>query len=464
VAENPKEDSASEAKEAGVKTEAEDAKLPEKEAAAAVESTAEGSAHPEQVSATAEEKGENAPAGEEEGSEDADEEDDDAAKATQEGIARRVAALGEEDDVERLARLEEEKLAERRRRERQAKGKGKKKGGLEAAASKRLAKIGTKAPPPKRAVAMAVDADPLIEKTAQLSKWVKKNQKGVGVLVAAAVLAGAVFGGYVYMQGKREGDASVTLATAVADERGRIGDPAKEEEDSDGPKDPRPLFKTTADRREAALTKYREVESKFAGTGAAYLARLGEGSLLLDKEEPDAAIAAFNDAKDSPLAKVDAEVHGRALEGLGFAYEIKAQKANGDEKTKWLDEALKPFHELESTDALGFKELGMYHQARVYEEKGDKDRAKELLKTVYERTSKPGENQVFPYLEQYAEDRLRSLDPSALPPKSPMAGMGGLGGMMGGNNKLTDAQRRAIQEAMRKAQQQHGAPPGGGAP
>ena len=49
------------------------------------------------------------------------------------------------------------------------------------------------------------------------------------------------------------------------------------------------MFKTYEDRREAALKKYREVEARFPKTGAAILARLAEGSLLLDKHEPDPA-------------------------------------------------------------------------------------------------------------------------------------------------------------------------------
>ncbi|WP_394849884.1 hypothetical protein LZC95_20805 [Pendulispora brunnea] len=434
MAENPKEEEkTSEAKDQAEGTHPESPAAPESPAVEEAEKLEEA------------EKAENP---DEQGDEDDEDEEDQA--ATQEAIARRVAALGEEDAIERIARAEEEKLAERRRLQREAK-KGKKKTGLEAAASKRLAKIGTKAPGPKRSVATAVDADPLIEKTAEFSKWVKKNQKGVGIIAAAVAVVGIGFGVYAYMQDKRENNASVALAAAVADERGRIGDPAKEDNDPDRPKDPRPIFKTAVERRDSALNKYREIETKYAGTGAAFLARLGEGSLLLDKQDPEGAIAAFNDAQNSPLAKVDPEVRGRALEGLGFAYELKAQAASGDEKTKWQDEALKRFHELENTDIEGFKEFGIYHQARVSQDKGDKDKAKELLKTLNERLSKPGEGKVFPALQQLVEDRLRALDPTALPPKTPLGAFGG--------NKPTEAQIRAIQEAMRKAQQK-----GGGAP
>jgi hypothetical protein len=362
-----------------------------------------------------------------------------------EAIAKRVNALGEEDETEKLARLEEEKLAERR-----AKLKKKKKGGgLEGAASKRLAKIGAKAPPPKRSVATAVDADPLMEKTAQFSKWAKANAKIVGTAAALAVVGLAAFGGSVYLQKKKETDASAELAKAVAAERGRVGDPDKED-DPNRPKDPSPIFKTAADRREAALTKYRDVETRFPGTGAAYLARLGEGSILLDKREPDKALEAFNDVKASALAQADAEVKGRALEGSGFAYELKAQAAPTE--PKHLDDAVKAFRELETTDVKGFKELGMYHQARVYEAKGDKDKAKELLKSLWERVNKPGENHPFPYLQIVTEDRLRAIDPTALPPKQ----SGQLGNMgAGGGKQMNEAQIKQLIEQMQKNQKEH---------
>jgi hypothetical protein len=86
----------------------------------------------------------------------------------------------------------------------------------------------------------------------------------------------------------------------------------------------------------------------------------------------------------------------------------------------------------------------MYHQARVYETKGDKDKAKELLKTLHERLNKPGENQPFPYLKDVADDRLRALDPTALPPK-PAGQMGGPGG-----NRMSEEQMKKLIEQLKK--------------
>lgn len=371
--------------------------------------------------------------------------------ASPDAIAKRVAALGEEDETEKLARLEEEKLAARRA---QQKGDKKGKRGLEAAASKRLAKIGDKAdkvkgPSPVR----AVPADPLLQKTNELGKWARENRSLVGGVVAAVLLVGAGLFVKEYLSQRTENRASELLAAAVADQRGRLGDPNADDQ-PEGFNDPSPVFKTAAERRDAALAKYRDVQNKYPKTGAAYLARLSEGSLLLDKREADAAVAAFSEVRTSPLAVADAEVRGRALEGLGFALELKAQ---GGDKAK-LDEAIKVFRELENTDIKGFKELGMYHQARVYENKGEPDRAKELLKSVRERVNKPGEGHPFPYLESVAEDRLRALDPTALPPKQPNYGAGGPG------NKMSEAQMRKMIEQMQKQMKDAQEKGGGKAP
>ncbi len=324
-----------------------------------------------------------------------------------EDIAKRVAALDEEDEIERIAREEEAKLAERRLKQRGGKGK------LESAASKRLAKIGEKAKP-KRAIPDAVEAaDPIIERTKRLGEWARENRNLVqGLIVGGVVvLAGAI--AYGYYDKKKAADASTALAQAVADQHGEIGDPEKDEE---GIHEKVPVFKTPEDRREAALAKYREVETKFKGTGAAYLARLGEGALLLDKRDPDGAIAAFQEVGGTSLAKADAEVRGRAEESLGFAYELRAS-LHPESKDKDLDLAITQYKELETSDVFGFKQMAPYHEARCYELKGDKPKAIELLRTLREELMKNSDARLFTALRELADDRLRRLDPANAPAK-----------------------------------------------
>jgi hypothetical protein len=347
---------------------------------------------------------------------------------TQAELARRVDALAkDEDESERIARVEEQRLQERRAQQKRA-GK---KSGLEVAASKRLAKIGTAARPAARAVS-AGDNDALLERTAHFGKFVEKNSRVFGWVILGALALAIGAAGLHYWHQRKAVEASTELAKAVAAQNGRIGE---ETADQDARyKDVRPLFKTEAARRDAALTQYREVQKRYPGTGAAILARLAEASLLLDKREGDAALAAYEEVRVSALGKVDVDVRARALEGAGFAHELKRN----------LDGALGAYKELENTDVRGFKELGLYHQARVLQAKGDVEKAKQLLKDVHDRVTKPGENHPLPYLERTSEDRLRAIDPTALPPKQSgpsqedlqrmlqgagMEGLGGGGGM-----------------------------------
>lgn len=384
---------------------------------------------------------------------DADEESDEEAvdSADPAAIARRVAALGEEDEIEKMAREEERKLAERRAAGKKGK---KKKGGLEVAASKKLAKIGTRAEP-KRNVAVAADADPLIEKTAKLTDWAKQNQKlvqWVGALLAIGLIGLA---GFMWWQNDRETKASVLLSKAIESQRAHIGEPPKEDDEKE---DEGPYFKTYEERRDATIKKYKEVEEKYAGTGAAILARLAEGSLLLDKRDADGAAAAFTEVKNSALGAADKEVKGRALEGLGFAYELKALAAapGSPDANKFYDQALETYRDLENNvDVKGFKELAMFHQARVLENKGDKDKAKEVLLKLKERFDKPDDapssavpmGPQFPYLREVAMDRLREIDPSAAPK---------IQGMPGGGAQVLPPHIRKMLEDQAKKQQQGG--------
>jgi hypothetical protein len=367
-----------------------------------------------------------------------------------EAIAARVAGLGEEgSDIDRIAEEEERKLAERRR---QSKGKGKR--GLEAAASRRLASIGEAKVKRPSAIAEAVapDADPLLERAAHLSRWIKQHTRLFAALVAVAVLGGGGLLGWVYWQNERDAKASALLAQAFADEHGHVSAKADDDDEQQGAhKALYPTFKSAAERRDAAIAKYREVEAKYPGTGAAMLARLSEAGLLLDQGDARGAADAYEQVKSSPLGRADLEVRGRALEGIGFADEQLAQ-TDAANKDKHLDDALAAYKELEQVDMKGFKELGMYHEARVLLAKGDKAKAIDLLKDVYKRVTEPGDSHPFSYLELVVQDRLRDLDPSAIPPRPTMGGPGG-------NLDMNDPRiQQLLEQLQQQARQKGGAP------
>lgn len=347
-----------------------------------------------------------------------DESSDEPEEAPVAAKAKKPLVTGEDLDLSEDPELAKEELALAERRSK-LKKKGQGKAALAKAASKKLAEVRDKRKTRegRDGASQAVDAaDPLLSRTNQVGGWLDNNQRTVQTVGGLLVVGLVGLGGYLYYQQKHEADASIDLSKAVADDRGLVGEPPPDD-DENRIKDPRPIFKTADERRESALKRYKDVQSKFPGTGAAFLARLGEASVLLDKRDADGAIAAYTEAKGTPLAAADVEVKGRATEGLGFAYELKARLVPA-EKDKNLDLALAEFKALENVvDAKGFKELGMYHQSRVMQAKGDSAKAKELLLAVRERLSKPGETHPFAYLEEMATDRLRMLDPKAVPPK-----------------------------------------------
>lgn len=359
-----------------------------------------------------------------------------------EAIAARIDKIGAETETERIAHDEEQKLLQRR--------KERKRTGLEAAASKRLSKIGEgSVKRPSSALHSVPEADPILERAARASQWVREHQSIFGGLVGIVMLGAAGTAGWFLWQDRRNADASVLLAQAFADDLGHIA-PAKDDDSDDesATKQLYPSFKSVAERRDAALAKYRIVESKYAGTGAATLARLAEGSLLLDAGDAKGAIAAYNDVKASPLARADTEARGRALEGIGFAFELLAQ-SDAPSKGTHLDAALVMFKAVEAIDADGFKELGMYHEARVLLAQGDRAKAADLLKQVEARVSAAGGGHPFSYLQFVVEDRLRELDPTALPPKIPKVMSGREGSGPGGAVDMSDPK---VQELIRQLQ------------
>jgi len=131
-----------------------------------------------------------------------DDEQKSADKFGPEAIAARIEKMGEESEADKTAREEEQKLLARRKQQ--------KKSGLEAAASKRLAKIGETAV--KRP--SAVSADPGLDRATKLTKWVEANRQTVGLLVGVAVIGGGGLAGWWYVQDKHTIDASLLLGQA----------------------------------------------------------------------------------------------------------------------------------------------------------------------------------------------------------------------------------------------------------
>ena len=136
-----------------------------------------------------------------------------------------------------------------------------------------------------------------------------------------------------------------------------------------------PHFATETERLTAAL---KELDAGF-GSGHGPLvaeARLERGSILLDLDRADEAIAVYEKLLDDRL---DGRLRFLAREGLGYGYERKGR----------LDDALRVLSKL-GDDAQGmgdfYRDRALYHQARLAELRGNPADASRLYKEVLDKS------------------------------------------------------------------------------
>jgi len=164
----------------------------------------------------------------------------------------------------------------------------------------------------------------------------------------------------------------------------------------------RPTYADDKARLEAAVKGYRAaVGSDTLGT----LARTGLAGALLDQGKFQEALNEYREVRKSALADKDPDLRCRAIEGIGIS----------EEGLGHVDLAQKAYAELGNSDVAGFGPLGLYHQARLHQQKGETDKAKELLKSALEKLVKARGSDGEPtYTELVARDLLMSIDPSAV--------------------------------------------------
>jgi hypothetical protein len=280
--------------------------------------------------------------------------------------------------------------------------------------------------------------DALSRMASSSGRWIRENFGVIQWVVVAAAVLGGGFLIYANMGEKSAMAASSALAQAVSDERGRVM-PEDKRSDEEKEFDNAKVFKTADERENAALNDYNAVVDKYAGTGPAILAKLGQAGVFLEKKDYQHALDSYNAVLATPLAAADQDVKGRALEGVGFAKEGKAD----------LDGALATFKQLEGVDMKPYKELSQYHQARILLAKGGKenaDKAKELLKAAREKLQSPSTTEgghPFAFLAAVVDDELRKIDPSAVPAKPSIGGARG--------NSMTPEEMEALMKRAREA-------------
>lgn len=247
--------------------------------------------------------------------------------------------------------------------------------------------------------------DALARGTHAATGFLKAHFNKIQWIVVLGIAGGIGYQIYAHRRDKAEAAATDKLVAGVEAELARVGG-AAEPDQMTGIEDTRKSFDDHKERLAAAEKAYRAaVGPDTTGT----LARLGLAGALFDQGKFQEAAKEYQAVRLSQLAGKDADVRCRAIEGIGLSEEGQGR----------LDQALAAFGELAKSDVPGFGALGLYHQARITNQKGDREKAKELAKSALEKLEKakgsdktmPGEQPSF--TEGAARDLLASIDPSA---------------------------------------------------
>jgi tetratricopeptide (TPR) repeat protein len=279
----------------------------------------------------------------------------------------------------------------------------------EAAEKRRTRREGARRPTAPAGLDASEMMDDALARTTHVAVgWLKRHFNVIQWVVVAAAVGGIGWQVYAHQKQKNQGAASEALMAGVTAENGRVGT------EDDGAPDPRtlladtrPHFATDADRLAAAASAYKAVDK---GENAKLLARLGLAGIYFDQGKNKEALAEYKAVRESPLATQDSDVRARSIEGIGLA-----EEALGN-----TEGALKAFRELGNFDNASLSGLGLYHQARLAFEKGDRQQAQDLLKKVLEKVApKPDASKGLfgeapGYIEQAAKSLLATIDPNAV--------------------------------------------------
>lgn len=226
------------------------------------------------------------------------------------------------------------------------------------------------------------------------------TRKLVAAGVAVAVLIGAL-SLWQWWDRRREGKASLALREAMATADAPIlpeGQPLPELPPG---MTPPVTYKSAKDRGEATLAALDKLDRSFGGSKVAKQARLVRAGVLYDLGRWDDAAAEYKKflgSTSDPVLKLVAR------EGLGYALEAKAlAQTDASARNAGLDAALAEYKQLQPDEKGLYRDMALYHQARVLQLKGDKAGAVALYKQIVD--GMPGSQ-----VASEARDRLAQLE------------------------------------------------------
>lgn len=300
----------------------------------------------------------------------------------------------------------------------------------------------------RTATASGLDAservdDVLARSTHAVVMWLKRHFTMVQWVVVLLVVTGITWQIYSWRIKKTRARNADVLAEGLGAEFGQIKDSALEGDDEKDYPSALPSYPDHKARLAAAATEYKQAIELTPESGPGRLAALGLASVLFEQGKFDEALTRYRAVAAGPLAKSDPDVRGRALEGIGLSLESKND----------LDGALRQFGRLASMDQPGLKALGLYHEARAYYLKGDKEKAKARLGKAQEQLKKlvkPEDQQ-----RSYLAGALRELG-TAIDPASSAAGFSAEASESLQRQLMSDPQRlqRMLEDIKRNALQE----------
>lgn len=201
----------------------------------------------------------------------------------------------------------------------------------------------------------------------QSAAWLAEN-KALAIWSSVGVLAiiAAIWGGAEYLR-VRNIDASTLLEAAFELQAAQVI--VETEETKADPTASMPTFASEADRDAAVVAKLEEAMRAAGGSGVGDLARFAIAGIKEKSGDVDGARAIFAELVDG-LSAGDS-LYFVAVERLAYIQEAKGE----------LDAAITTLSRLSGADRF-YADFAAYHQARLYQIKGDTERAKNLLERV----------------------------------------------------------------------------------
>jgi len=239
----------------------------------------------------------------------------------------------------------------------------------------------------------------------EVGRGAAKRGRSVAIFVTVGVAL--VVGGVVFYARGQQASASATrvLADAVAYEsRAVVGDPELLLGKSKR-RPTAPVVKDEAERGAAVEKALAELSTQAPGSGAAVDGELLRAARLMREGKAAEAQAAYT--KFLELGGAGHPLRWAAREGLGFAREAQDDLAG----------ALLEFTALAGEKGVFYRDMGLYHRARILERQGKKDEAL----TVYHQYIAEFPLTDPSIAQAEVRKRLEELDPKAVAEPAPEA-------------------------------------------